>query len=992
MLHTAGEGGLKRVVMKVSADGSVTCSEFDPAGRLKAQTDAAGRRTEYSLHMASGLVTAVTGPDGRTVRYGYNSQRQLTSTTFPDGLRSTREYDERGRLTAETTRTGETTRYSYDRPDNELPTGTEDPTGSHRAMGWSRYGQIQAFTDCSGYETRYEYDRFGQMTAVHREEGLSVYRSYNSRGLLTAVMGSQGHGTHYDYNDAGDVTTVTGPDGSRTETQYDGWGKALSTTQGGLMRRMEYDLAGRVIALVNENGSRSEFTWDALDRLTQQTGFDGRVQRYGYDLTGQRVRSEDEDLVTYWRYDASDRLTHRTVNGEPAEHWQYDEHGWLIEVSHLSEGLRVAVHYGYDDKGRLVSERQTVTDPDTGILLWEHETQQEYSEQGLANRFKPDGQPPVEWLTYGSGYLAGMKLGDMPLVEYTRDRLHREVHRRLGTGADACEQSTTYNLGGQLQSQRLNHPQLNREYGYDNAGRLVRISGPQQTREYRYSEAGRLTGVHTTGSGLDITLLYATDPAGNRLQDPEFYPESSSRVWGDNCITEDAQYLYRYDKYGRLTEKTDRIPERVIQKHDERTHRYEYDNQHRLVHYVRTQYGETQAEGRYVYDPLGRRVCKRVWKREPVHWSDTRMALSARPYVTWYGWEGDRLTTIQTAQSRVQTVYASGSFTPLVRIETGAEELEKTNHRSLAEKLEQEGSEDGQAVQLPTALRAMLDRLEGELRRNAVSEVSRAWLAGCGLTVEQMAGQLEPHDEPERKLHLYHCDQRGLPLALITPDNAVAWRAEYDEWGNLSGEENSERLEQLIRLPGQQYDDESGLYYNRHRYYNPGQGRYITQDPIGLMGGWNPYTYPLNPVRFVDPSGLQGIGSFGKGYADYCGAMSSAVTRLSPEDAETVRYNMETMHNVYNPLSEFVFGVSVGAPLISINALELGAATPITIADRSAACINDVANALIVEGENDAKNLTLTCAKSFFNKDSGFLQGKVSDFLIDSLFSYKQKQ
>lgn len=84
--------------------------------------------------------------------------------------------------------------------------------------------------------------------------------------------------------------------------------------------------------------------------------------------------------------------------------------------------------------------------------------------------------------------------------------------------------------------------------------------------------------------------------------------------------------------------------------------------------------------------------------------------------------------------------------------------------------------------------------------------------------------------------------------------------------------------------------------------------------------------------------------------------------------------------------------MSVGAPLISINALELGAATPITIADRSAACINDVANALIVEGENDAKNLTLTCAKSFFNKDSGFLQGKVSDFLIDSLFSYKQKQ
>ncbi|EBA4497518.1 RHS repeat protein [Salmonella enterica] len=426
-----------------------------------------------------------------------------------------------------------------------------------------------------------------------------------------------------------------------------------------------------------------------------------------------------------------------------------------------------------------------------------------------------------------------------------------------GAGTETYEQSSVYNLTGQLQSQHLNHPQLNREYGYDEGGRLVRISGPQQTREYRYSESGRLTGVHTSAENLDITLPYATDPAGNRLPDPEFYPDSASTVWADNRITEDMQYLYRYDKYGRLTEKTDRIPEGVvIRMNDERTHRYEYDNQHRLVHYVRTQHGETQAEGRYLYDPLGRRVGKRVWKRELVHWSDTRMELSRRPYVTWYGWEGDRLTTIQTGQSRIQTVYAPGSFTPLVRIETDAAEQAKTQHRSLAEKLSQEGSEDGQAVQLPAALTVMLDRLESELRRNAVSEESRAWLAGCGLTPEQMAEQLEPEYTPQRKIHLYHCDQRGLPLALITPDNTVAWRGEYDEWGNLSGEENPADLEQVIRLPGQQYDEESGLYYNRYRYYNPGQGRYITQDPIGLKGGLNPYQYPLNPVTEVDPLGL----------------------------------------------------------------------------------------------------------------------------------------
>ncbi|EOM5279642.1 hypothetical protein ACMS33_005620, partial [Escherichia coli] len=112
----------------------------------------------------------------------------------------------------------------------------------------------------------------------------------------------------------------------------------------------------------------------ALDRLVQQGGFDGRTQRYHYDLTGKLTQSEDEGLVTLWYYDESDRITHRTVNGEPAEQWQYDDHGWLTDISHLSEGHRVAVHYGYDDKGRLTGERQTVENPETGELLWQHET------------------------------------------------------------------------------------------------------------------------------------------------------------------------------------------------------------------------------------------------------------------------------------------------------------------------------------------------------------------------------------------------------------------------------------------------------------------------------------------------------------------------------------------------------------------------------------------------------------------------------------------
>ncbi|EOM4066365.1 RHS repeat-associated core domain-containing protein, partial [Escherichia coli] len=473
-----------------------------------------------------------------------------------------------------------------------------------------------------------------------------------------------------------------------------------------------------------------------------------------------------------------------------------------------------------------------------------------YNAQGLANRCIPDSLPAVEWLTYGSGWLSGMKLGDTPLVEYTRDRLHRETLRSFGR----YELTTAYTSAGQLQSQHLNSLQYDRDYTWNDNGELIRISSPRQTRSYSYSDTGRLTGVHTTAANLDIRIPYATDPAGNRLPDPELHPDSTLSMWPDNRIARDAHYLYRYDRHGRLTEKTDLIPEGVIRTDDERTHRYHYDSRHRLVHYTRTQYAEPLVESRYLYDPLGRRVAKRVWQRERdlTGW----MSLSRKPEVTWYGWDGDRLTTIQNDRTRIQTVYQPGSFTPLIRVETATGELAKTQRRSLADALQQSGGEDGGSVVFPPVLVQMLDRLESEILTDRVSEESRRWLASCGLTVEQMQNQMDPVYTPARKIHLYHCDHRGLPLALVSTEGATEWCAEYDEWGNLLNEENPHQLQQLIRLPGQQYDEESGLYYNRHRYYDPLQGRYITQDPIGLKGGWNFYQYPLNPISEIDPQGL----------------------------------------------------------------------------------------------------------------------------------------
>ncbi|WP_140411930.1 RHS repeat protein, partial [Escherichia coli] len=103
------------------------------------------------------------------------------------------------------------------------------------------YGQLLAFTDCSGYTTRYEYDRYGQQIAVHREEGISTYSSYNPRGQLVSQKDAQGREIRYEYSAAGDLTATISPDGKRSTIAYDKRGRPVSVTEGGLTRSMGYD-------------------------------------------------------------------------------------------------------------------------------------------------------------------------------------------------------------------------------------------------------------------------------------------------------------------------------------------------------------------------------------------------------------------------------------------------------------------------------------------------------------------------------------------------------------------------------------------------------------------------------------------------------------------------------------------------------------------------------------------------------------------------------
>ena len=104
------------------------------------------------------------------------------------------------------------------------------------------------------------------------------------------------------------------------------------------------------------------------------------------------------------------------------------------------------------------------------------------------------------------------------------------------------------------------------------------------------------------------------------------------------------------------------------------------------------------------------------------------------------------------------------------------------------------------------------------------------------------------------------CDQVGQPRLAVDREGALVWEGRFDAWGaDLEvGPIEDGGLEVDARFPGQVADDESGLRYNRFRYYDPGTRAYTQADLIGLRGGQHPQNYVVDPLHWADPLGLSG--------------------------------------------------------------------------------------------------------------------------------------
>ncbi|CAM6637171.1 Rhs core protein with extension [Escherichia coli] len=798
---------LRHPVTDDTSDDRLAHSPGDRMYMLGGMSDTASNRITFERD-SQYRITGVSHTDGIRLKLTYHASGYLKAIHRTDnGIQTlaTYEQDARGRLTEADARLDYHLFYEYDAADRIIRWSDNDQT-------WSRF----------------TYDEQGRCVNVTGAEGYYNATLDYGDGCTTVTDGKGIHRYYYDPD--GNILREAAPDGSTTMYEWDEFHHLLARhSPAGRVEKFEYNAAHgqlsrytaadgaewqyrydkdtlQLTEVINPQGESYLYVLDNCGRVTEERDWGGVVWRYRYDADGlctARVNGLEETIL--YSRDAAGRLA-EVITPEGKTQYAYDKSGRLTGIF-SPDGT--SQRTGYDERGRV-----NVTTQGRRAIEYHYPDEHTVIRCILPPEDERDRHPGESLLKTTYRYNAAGELTEVILpgdetLTFSRDEAGREVLRHSNRGF-ACEQG--WNAAGQPVSQRAGLFPAEATWG----GLL-----PSLVREYRYDSAGNVSGVTSREDyGRETRREYRLDRNGQVTAVTASgtglgYGEGDESYGYDSCGYLKAQSAGRH----RISEETD-----------------QYAGGHRLK-----QAGNTQ----YDYDAAGRMV------------SRTKHRDGYRPETERFRWDSrDQLTGYCSAQGELWEYRHDASG-------------RRTEKRCDRKKIRFTYLWDGDSI---AEIR--------EYRDDELYSVRHLVFNGFELISQQFSRVRQPHPSvaPQWVTRTNHAvsDLTGRPLMLFNSEGKTVWRpGQTSLWGlalslpadtddpDPRGELDPEADPGLL-YAGQWRDAESGLCYNRFRYYEPESGMYLVSDPLGLQGGEQTYRYVPNPLRWIDPLGLNKGASLSK--------------------------------------------------------------------------------------------------------------------------------
>jgi RHS repeat-associated protein len=560
------------------------------------------------------------------------------------------------------------------------------------------------------------------------------------------------------------------------------------------------------------------YTYDANSRLTQVRRSSGAAISWQLDAEGNIVRVVDANgEATVLEY-CGQGLVRRSVqpDGEVVE-YLYDTEERLVEVvNQRCEVYRI----DRDPLGRISRE----TD------YWGQSRNYRFSPAGRVVAIEDCSGRRIDYVTDALGRVVRKTLSDGSTEEFAYDKCGNLTQARNAL----IEVSRTYDAEGRLTEEAQGSFVVRNSY--DPAGnRVARETSTGNRVEYEFDPLDAVSTVRVNGEEL---VRNTRDGVGRILEETLFSTVQRRRRYdADGLLAELAvaprqaaplDVIYGRDQAGNLTSR--RESGRGMDA-------YRYDAIGRVVEHI----SPRGISRHYAYDQAGDRMATHVVESEP-DWIRAGMLGEVRYRFDRTGNLAERrdqdgdLHLVWDAARRLVASDMNGVVTNYGYDPLGRRIFKQTDGRRV------DFFWDG-------------DALVGEACSNpgqAAERSSREYVYQ-DQTLEPLA--VIAQRGSETRVSCFHNEPNGLPTRLLGPTGDTLWQASFDPFGNVDSEFcPGDAIN--VRFQGQYYDIETGLCYNRNRYYDPGAGIYVSQDPIGILAGDSLYQYAPNTFSWVDLLGL----------------------------------------------------------------------------------------------------------------------------------------